>query len=424
MTMTTEAAAPPRQWTSTAGPRQTKAVNEALGKFRWRSKTVRRLTGVIGVSEHAFESTLLFGGVPCDGAAEALHEIGDKYGWQVTRENCRQLEADILEAAAKLEIAVVDERITPEQNAERNAAWAKADQERKEAAAKHAATVANLVAELREKYPWAKGPDDGKLSPQARAAANIKAELSRAFPGIKFSVRSEGFSMGDAVDVGWELGPTTQEVDALLGKYKRGSFDGMTDSYDYDHSAFGDAVDQVLGRSKYVHSSRRYPDGVMELLGKAICQARGKEYQGLDTRNVLGDSDSDWLSTHVHRMLAHASFPPGAVLTGVEDETREDVLLPHRPTFTAPAELPAADKPSEGGAGLKYRIEKHRHTKKGFDMWIVVLVDRVERDQFDRLNALAEGADGWYSRKWGRCPGGFAFKDESAARQWAEAYLG
>jgi hypothetical protein len=39
------------------------------------------------------------------------------------------------------------------------------------------------------------------------AASNIRAELKKAFPGVKFSVRSETFSGGDSIDVKWMDGP-------------------------------------------------------------------------------------------------------------------------------------------------------------------------------------------------------------------------
>jgi protein-L-isoaspartate O-methyltransferase len=64
-------------------------------------------------------------------------------------------------------------------------------------------------------------------------------------------------------------------------------------------------------------------------------------------------------------------------------------------------------------------IEKHQHTKHGFDMWLVVFPGRLERDDFDRLLSEAKATGGWYSRAWGNTPGGFAFKDERKAQAFA-----
>lgn len=67
------------------------------------------------------------------------------------------------------------------------------------------------------------------------------------------------------------------------------------------------------------------------------------------------------------------------------------------------------------------RIEEHTHTKKGFQMFIAILPDRVEREEFDRLRDAAQAVGGWYSRPWGGTPGGFAFKDRAAAERFAGA---
>ena len=91
---------------------------------------------------------------------------------------------------------------------------------------------------------------------RVNGAKNIRIELKRAFPGVKFSVTSDSFSMGNSIDVSWTDGPTTKAVDAIINKYRQGSFDGMTDCYNYEENLFSD----VFGGAKYVHSSRRCSD--------------------------------------------------------------------------------------------------------------------------------------------------------------------
>jgi hypothetical protein len=86
------------------------------------------------------------------------------------------------------------------------------------------------------------------------AAKNIRTELALAFPSTKFSVKSRRFSGGDSIDVSWTDGPTTSQVDPIINRYSAGSFDGMTDSYNYEHCAWTDA----FGDAKYVHSHRDY----------------------------------------------------------------------------------------------------------------------------------------------------------------------
>ncbi len=77
----------------------------------------------------------------------------------------------------------------------------------------------------------------------------------------------------------------------------------------------------------------------------------------------------------------------------------------------------AAPVPAETAG--RFTIEEHTHTKKGFQMFICIMADRVERAEFDTLRANAEAMGGWYSRAWGRTPGGFAFKDRATAEAFA-----
>jgi hypothetical protein len=66
-----------------------------------------------------------------------------------------------------------------------------------------------------------------------------------------------------------------------------------------------------------------------------------------------------------------------------------------------------------------FTISQHTHTKKGFQMWIVAAGERVTRDTFQAWLTEAKSRGGWYSRKWGSTPAGFAFKSEDAARDFA-----
>ena len=50
-------------------------------------------------------------------------------------------------------------------------------------------------------------------------AKEIRAVLKGAFPATKFSVKSSRFSQGSSVDTSWTDGPTTEQVDDLIGEY-------------------------------------------------------------------------------------------------------------------------------------------------------------------------------------------------------------
>ncbi|KFM94861.1 hypothetical protein D0U04_21535 [Bacillus clarus] len=60
-------------------------------------------------------------------------------------------------------------------------------------------------------------------------AKKIRKELKKAFPGVKFSVRSSSYSGGSSVDVNWKDGPMRKEVEQITEKFNSCSFDGMQD---------------------------------------------------------------------------------------------------------------------------------------------------------------------------------------------------
>jgi hypothetical protein len=160
---------------------------------------------------------------------------------------------------------------------------------------------------------------ESKKSDHALAAANIRRELKAAFPTIKFSVRSDCYSMGDSVDISWELGPTEAEVSAITGKYADGTFNGMTDSYEYDHDR---SWTGKYGSAQYVHCTRD-------------CSKARPAIEAQLAELYRAESPYD-LQTSAWRILQKYAFPAGAVVTGVEHTERtcgliEDVF---QPTFT------------------------------------------------------------------------------------------
>lgn len=128
--------------------------------------------------------------------------------------------------------------------------------DREEAARLHTLEVEKITAQLRERYPWATKTRYGS----ADASKNLKTELSKAFPGIKFSVRSDH----NSINVRWVDGPSSKQVKEISDKYQNGDFNGMEDIHEYDHSAFGEAVDIVLGRAKYVFEYREFSDALIQ----------------------------------------------------------------------------------------------------------------------------------------------------------------
>jgi len=110
---------------------------------------------------------------------------------------------------------------------------------------------------------------------QAETAKEIRKELKVNFPNVKFTVRSEGFSMGDAVNIRYEDGPTTDKVEEIVNKFQYGHFDGMTDMYEFSNSR--DDIPQV----KYVMVNRDMSD-----------QAEATAIEVLKDNGVIDDETS------------------------------------------------------------------------------------------------------------------------------------
>jgi hypothetical protein len=112
---------------------------------------------------------------------------------------------------------------------------------------------------------------------------------------VKFSVTSESYAGGNSVDVRWTDGPTAKDVEAVADRHAAGSFDGMTDLYEYDRdNTFAD----VFGSAKYVHCHRDWTLA-------AVREANGDE-----------TIPEDWAAAHAHdptvrlrRKWAETSFP-------------------------------------------------------------------------------------------------------------------
>lgn len=63
----------------------------------------------------------------------------------------------------------------------------------------------------------------------AETAKLIRAALKAAFPGVKFSVRSDTYSLGASIYVRWTDGPTDPAVRAITESFRASDFDGMID---------------------------------------------------------------------------------------------------------------------------------------------------------------------------------------------------
>lgn len=136
-----------------------------------------------------------------------------------------------------------------------------------------------------------------QLTEAAQAAKLIRAELKKAFPSVKFSVRSRNFAGGDSVGVGWINGPTRDAVTAITDKYQYGHFDGMIDLYEYSNNIEG------LPQAKFVHGQREISDDVYEATKAQVAKEFGIE--DATDENQWWSCFSRWSNEIVHRELGN-----------------------------------------------------------------------------------------------------------------------
>ena len=106
-------------------------------------------------------------------------------------------------------------------------------------------------------YDYLEIVPEGSYENRKIGAKNIRKELKKRFPGVKFSVRGHSFSGGDAIHVEYPKDFEEENVEFirnLCNRYQEGSFDGMQDLYTYGNSVFN----SLFGGAKYVNCQRKY----------------------------------------------------------------------------------------------------------------------------------------------------------------------
>ena len=137
------------------------------------------------------------------------------------------------------------------------------------------------------------------LSNQAEVAKLLRKELKEKYPGIKFMVRSRSFTGGNDVNIDYTNGVPADEIRKLCHKYEGGSFDGMTDMYNYNYDKTGPTA-------KYIFVNRSISDDVWEKTKKELAYSRG--ITDINDENIWQDKFGMWASVAVHRELVNKSL--------------------------------------------------------------------------------------------------------------------
>jgi len=181
----------------------------------------------------------------------------------------------------------------------------------------------------------------------ALCARDIKQVLKKKYPSIKFRVKSDNFANGNSVDISWNLGPTSDDIDKLIKGYQYGHFDGMIDMY--EHSNVRDDMHQA----KFVHCNREYKTEeeiansklkwrdplykdlwklertLYHIIGRDLCKIMKIEYKGMNERvpddfqhMIRGYSYGGSLQNLIYQLLHPAAFMAG--YHGVRHKKTED----------------------------------------------------------------------------------------------------
>jgi hypothetical protein len=174
----------------------------------------------------------------------------------------------------------------------------------------------------------------------------VRFALRRAFPSVKFSIRSNRYSGGSSIDVRWSDGPTVACVKSVTMNYAGGGFDssidlaysceswlfpdgtarpaycagtvasrGSVEGYNYREPVPEDA-ELVRFGADYVFCSRETTVD-HELIARDLCELQGVPFAGIEARGLRGAGD-DWsLDEHVAKLLARTVFADGSEYAGV-----------------------------------------------------------------------------------------------------------
>jgi len=167
-----------------------------------------------------------------------------------------------------------DERVSDEviersiAHADRIVARGKEIEEEKRVAAER------LREKLLEEYSYLERvPQNDYKAARKITGDNIRKELKKHFPNVKFSVRYSSFSGGADYTVRWEDGPMQDAVDAVVKKFQDSHSDFTGDYWDYDPSEFN----KLYGGEKFVMAYRSHSEDYAD---KVLAK-----YEGLTAEN-------------------------------------------------------------------------------------------------------------------------------------------
>jgi hypothetical protein len=117
------------------------------------------------------------------------------------------------------------------------------------------------IAEIEQSYPYLQKPSRNSGGGK-HVAVNLRIELKRLFPEVKFSITSSYSSC----DIRWTDGPTKNQVKEISSKYEDHVTDSSGDFRDYSPDLFN----EVFGGCNYVFEDRSMSDETEAIIAALV----------------------------------------------------------------------------------------------------------------------------------------------------------
>jgi hypothetical protein len=143
----------------------------------------------------------------------------------------------------------------------------------------------------------------------------VRAALKTAYPvGTKFSVRSDIYSGGSSIRVSWTDGPTTRDVEKIVGKFHGADFDGMIDLKTHHEGDLNG--ERVQFSNDWIFCSRKVTDeNELRIIAESIIRKKCRT-EGTPPDDRFG---GQWVKDLAGAMVYWLSFPdPNGPVTAEE----------------------------------------------------------------------------------------------------------
>jgi hypothetical protein len=132
----------------------------------------------------------------------------------------------------------------------------------------------NIIAQKEKQQEIANKPI-ARYIDAAEVAKLVRSELKSAYPNTKFSVKTSRYSGGSSIRVHWIDGPTTKEVEKIVGYMHGASFDGMIDLQSYHDTTDPKTGEIIHYGNNYIFCERDYSKNALILFWDKTCQDHG-----------------------------------------------------------------------------------------------------------------------------------------------------